>query len=182
MDLLPLQQLAAMSGGLLDGDAALACNRVITDSRSAQPGDLFVALRGEKFDGHAFLSDVASRGVKAALIEGACREIPSGLSVIRVRETLTALQNLAAEYRKTLPVRIVGITGSSGKTTTKDFTFSVLSKRMRGWCTSGNLNNHIGVPLTLLAGNRDAQMAVVEMGMNHAGEIAPLAAMSRPEA
>ena len=181
MDSLTLQQLAAMSGGFLEGDASLVLSRVITDSRSAQAGDLFVALRGERFDGHAFLSEVASRGVKAALVDGACREIPAGFSVIRVPETLAGLQQLAAEYRKTLPARIVGITGSSGKTTTKDFTFSVLSQRMTGWCTSGNLNNHIGVPLTLLSGNREAQMAVVEMGMNHAGEIAPLAAMSRPE-
>ena len=181
MDSLTLQQLAAMSGGFLEGDASLVLSRVITDSRSAQAGDLFVALRGERFDGHAFLSEVASRGVKAALVDGACREIPAGFSLIRVPETLAGLQQLAAEYRKTLPVRIVGITGSSGKTTTKDFTFSVLSQRMKGWCTSGNLNNHIGVPLTLLSGNSEAQMAVVEMGMNHAGEIALLAAMSRPE-
>jgi UDP-N-acetylmuramoyl-tripeptide--D-alanyl-D-alanine ligase len=181
MDLLTLQQLAGMSGGILEGDASVEVSRVTTDSRFAQSGDLFVALRGERFDGHAFLPEVVSKGVRAALVDGACREMPAGLSVIRVPETLIGLQNLAAGYRKTLPARIVGITGSSGKTTTKDFTFSVLSQRMKGWCTSGNLNNHIGVPLTLLAGDREFEMGVVEMGMNHSGEIAPLAAMARPE-
>jgi UDP-N-acetylmuramoyl-tripeptide--D-alanyl-D-alanine ligase len=88
---------------------------------------------------------------------------------------------LAANFRQSLPVRVVGVTGSSGKTSTKEFTFAVLSTRMPGWCTQGNLNNHIGVPLTLLGGSRGAQMAVVEMGMNHAGEIAPLAAMAKPD-
>lgn len=170
-----------MSGGYLDGDFSLEVSGVVTDSRSAKGGNLFVALRGERFDGHAFLGEVFAKGVRAAIVEAGCRVIPDGMSVIRVPDTLAGLQRLAAEYRKALPIRVVGITGSSGKTTTKDFTFSILSQRMSGWCTAGNLNNHIGVPLTLLAGSRDSEMAVIEMGMNHAGEIAPLAAMAQPE-
>lgn len=181
MEPLTLQKLAEMSAGVLDGDPSLEVTRVVTDSRSAKDGELFVALRGERFDGHAFLDEVFSKGVRSAFVEAGCRAVPEGMSVLRVPDTLAGLQRLAAEYRKTLPVRVVGITGSSGKTTTKDFTFSILSQRMSGWCTAGNLNNHIGVPLTLLAGGRDSEMAVIEMGMNHAGEIAPLAAMAQPE-
>lgn len=170
-----------MSGGVLEGDSSLEVSTVATDSRSAKGGDLFVALRGQHFDGHAFIGDVFAKGARAAFVDADCRRIPEGMSVIRVSDTLAGLQRLAAEYRKTLPVRVVGITGSSGKTTTKDFTFSILSQRMSGWCTAGNFNNHIGVPLTLLVGSRDSEMAVIEMGMNHAGEIAPLAAMAQPE-
>ena len=181
MDSLTLQKLAEMSGGVLDGDSSVEVSGVASDSRSAGSHDVFVALRGERFDGHMFLGDVFARRVRAAMVEADCRIVPEGMSLIRVADTLKGLQRLAAEYRKTLPARIVGITGSSGKTTTKDFTFSILSQQMRGWCTAGNLNNHIGVPLTLLEGNRQCEMAVVEMGMNHAGEIAPLAAMARPE-
>ena len=177
MDSLTLQKLAEMSGGVLDGDSSVEVSGVASDSRSAGSNDVFVALRGERFDGHMFLGDVFAKRVRAAMVETDCRIVPEGMSLIRVADTLKGLQRLAAEYRKTLPARIVGITGSSGKTTTKDFTFSILSQQMRGWCTAGNLNNHIGVPLTLLEGNRQCEMAVVEMGMNHAGEIAPLAAM-----
>jgi UDP-N-acetylmuramoyl-tripeptide--D-alanyl-D-alanine ligase len=181
MDTLTLHKLAEMSGGVPDGDVSLEVSRVVTDSRSVKPGELFVALRGEHFDGHAFLGEVFAKGVRTAVVEASCSVAPMGMSLIRVPDTLEALQKLASEYRRTLAVRVVGITGSSGKTTTKDFTFSILSQRMSGWCTAGNLNNHIGVPLTLLAGSRDCEMAVIEMGMNHAGEIAPLAAMAQPE-
>jgi UDP-N-acetylmuramoyl-tripeptide--D-alanyl-D-alanine ligase len=112
-----------MSGGVPDGDVSLEVSRVVTDSRSVKPGELFVALRGEHFDGHAFLGEVFAKGVRTAVVEASCSVAPMGMSLIRVPDTLEALQKLASEYRRTLAVRVVGITGSSGKTTTKDFTF-----------------------------------------------------------
>jgi UDP-N-acetylmuramoyl-tripeptide--D-alanyl-D-alanine ligase len=176
-----IQQIAAWAGGTLSGAPVVSVRRVVTDSRTAQPGDLFVALKGERFDGHDFIAAVAGQGASACLVQAGYGERPSGLAAVEVADTLVALQSLAAAWRRTLPVRVVGITGSSGKTSTKDFTHAILSSRLKGWCTQGNLNNHIGVPLTLLTGGEGDAFAVVEMGMNHAGEIAPLAAMARPE-
>lgn len=191
MDALSLQQIAQWSGGTLacepgSAPGLAAVHRVLTDSRGVRAGDLFVALRGERFDGHDFIPQVAefpgaASGGVAVLAERARGARPSGLAVVEVDDTLEALQKLAGAYRKTLSARTVGVTGSSGKTSTKDFVFGVLSSVFKGWCTQGNLNNHIGVPLTLLAADRSAQFGVVEMGMNHAGEIAPLAAMAAPE-
>lgn len=176
-----LQQIAAWAGGSLSGPPGVPVSRVVTDSRLVQPGDLFVALKGERFDGHGFLAEVAGRGATACLVERGRGERPAGFAAVEVEDTLLALQALASSWRRTLSARVVGITGSSGKTSTKDFTHAILSTRLGGWCTQGNLNNHIGVPLTLLAGNSQDAFAVVEMGMNHAGEIAPLAAMALPE-
>lgn len=185
MDSSSLSQISKWSGAAGGGRADIFIERITTDSRNAGSGDLFVALKGERFDGHHFVADVAAQNAVGAIVSsdwdpGVLRDRPE-FELLRVPDTLLALQNLASEYRRRLPARVVGITGSSGKTSTKDFTFSVLSTRLKGWCTQGNLNNHIGVPLSLLCGSRDAQMAVIEMGMNHAGEIAPLAAMARPD-
>ncbi len=180
MDVIPLQTIAAWCHGALTAPVGGSVSRVVTDSRKAGPGDLFVALRGERFDGSTFIEEVAQRGVAAILVQRGCGARPSGVSVVEVEDTLLALQQCAAAYRRILPVKVVGITGSSGKTSTKDFTFSILTEVYKGWRTEGNLNNHIGVPLTLLSGSRDAEVSVVEMGMNHAGEIAPLAAMASP--
>ena len=176
-----LQQIAAWAGGRLSGAPGAMVRRVVTDSRAVQAGDLFVALKGERFDGHDFIGAVTEQGAAGCLVQSGCGERPPGLAAVEVGDTLAALQHLAAAWRRTLPVRVVGVTGSSGKTSTKDFTHAILSGRLAGWCTQGNLNNHIGVPLTLLAGGMKDVFAVVEMGMNHAGEIAPLAAMARPE-
>ncbi len=181
MDATSLTQIAQWSGGVLFGETTSLVRRVVTDSRVATAGDLFVALQGERFDGHDYLEEVAARGVAGVLAQAGCGIRPAGLCVVEVEDTLAGLQRLAGAYRKTLPARIVGVTGSSGKTTTKDFTFAVLSEQWKGWCTQGNLNNHIGVPLTLLAGSSEHAVAVVEMGMNHAGEIAPLAELAIPE-
>jgi UDP-N-acetylmuramoyl-tripeptide--D-alanyl-D-alanine ligase len=176
-----IQQIAAWAGGRLSGAPDAMVRRVVTDSRVVQAGDLFVALKGDRFDGHDFIAAVMAQGAAGCLVQEGCGERPPGLTAVEVGDTLAALQHLAGAWRSTLPVRVVGITGSSGKTSTKDFTHAILSNRLSGWCTQGNLNNHIGVPLTLLAGGIGDAFAVVEMGMNHAGEIAPLAAMARPE-
>lgn len=176
-----VEQIAAWAGGRLLGAPGVQVRRVVTDSRAVQAGDLFVALKGDRFDGHDFIAAVTARGATGCLVQVGCGERPPGLATVEVGDTLAALQSLASAWRSTLPARVVGITGSSGKTSTKDFTHAILSSRRTGWCTQGNLNNHIGVPLTLLAGGVGDAFAVVEMGMNHAGEIAPLAAMARPE-
>lgn len=181
MDATSLQQISDWCGGRLHSGIASTVSRIVTDSRACLPGDLFVALTGERFDGNEFIGEVAGRGVSAVLAQTGKGQRPQGLSVIEVDDTLVALQKIGAAYRRSLSAKVVGITGSSGKTSTKDFAFAVLSSVFKGWCTSGNLNNHIGVPLTLLSGSASAGIAVVEMGMNHAGEIAPLAAMASPD-
>jgi len=176
-----VEQIAAWAGGRLSGAPGASVRRVVTDSRAVQPGDLFVALKGDRFDGHDFIAAVLAQGASGCLVQSGHGARPPGLNAVEVTDTLAALQSLAAAWRRTLPARVVGVTGSSGKTSTKDFTHAILSSRLNGWCTQGNLNNHIGVPLTLLAGGGGAAFAVVEMGMNHAGEIAPLAALAQPE-
>jgi UDP-N-acetylmuramoyl-tripeptide--D-alanyl-D-alanine ligase len=185
MDSVNLSEVAGWCGGQLKGRGDQEVRRVETDSRKVQPGDLFVALIGDRYDAHGFLKDVIERGASAALVQADRMEadgfVGADFSWVEVPDSLTGLQHLASGYRKRLPARVVGVTGSNGKTSTKEFTAAVLRSRMSVWATEGNLNNHIGVPLTLLRGNRDHGAAVIEMGMNHAGEIAPLAGMAAPE-
>ncbi len=178
-----LSQVAQWAGGrLLAGGADAKVASICTDSRSLKAGDLFIALRGENFDGHTFVPEAAKLGGIGAIVE----KVPPGLSasfgIIEVLDTLRALQSLSANYRASLPLKVVGVTGSNGKTSTKDFVTSVLGQRFRVAKTEGNLNNHIGVPLTLLRLDSTHEFSVVEMGMNHPGEIAPLAAMAKPDA
>jgi len=170
-------------GGLSRGSAAAEAAFVCTDSRALKPGALFVALRGEKFDGHDFIRQAAQSGAAGAVV---CQEpppdLPADFALIRVADTLAALQQMAAGYRRTLPMKVVNITGSNGKTSTKDFTAEVLARRGRVAKTEGNLNNHIGLPLTILRASREDNFGVFEIGMNHPGEIAPLARIARPDA
>lgn len=150
-----------------------------TDSRSLKKGDLFVALRGENFDGHTFLQAAVEAGALGAIVERA-QTVPEGFVLIEVADTLAALQGVASKYRATLPMKVVGITGSNGKTSTKDLTAAVLERKFSVLKTEGNLNNHIGLPLTLLRAGKVHEFGVIEMGMNHPGEIAPLAKMAAP--
>jgi UDP-N-acetylmuramoyl-tripeptide--D-alanyl-D-alanine ligase len=172
-----LEEVARFSGGrLVRGDPALAVDRLHTDTRTLGAGDCFVALRGDRFDGHAFVREVKSRGAVAALVSTPeLPDLPEDLGLVEVPDTLEALQRFAATYRRLLPVRTVGITGSSGKTSTKELIAAVLRTRFRTKATEGNLNNHIGVPLTLLRLEEDDEFGVIEMGMSHPGEIAELA-------
>jgi UDP-N-acetylmuramoyl-tripeptide--D-alanyl-D-alanine ligase len=169
-------------GRLSRGNPAATANAVSTDSRALEPGSLFVALRGEKFDGHDFLPQVAQSGAAGAVVEEAPADIPSDFALLLVDDTLAALQRMAASYRRTLPMKVINITGSNGKTSTKDFTAAVLSRRGRVAKTQGNLNNHIGLPLTILRASSREDFGVFEIGMNHPGEIAPLARIARPDA
>ena len=178
----PLQQLAnAMSGSLLQGgEDCVVSAGVSTDTRNVPDGALFFALKGENFDAHQFLSKAADSGA-GALVVHEDSNLPDGLPVVLVNDTLEALQALAGWYRVELGIPVVAITGSNGKTSTKDFTRSVLSQRFRVNATLGNLNNHIGLPLTVLATEEDDEVGVFEMGMNHSGELTPLCEIGQPD-
>lgn len=154
---------------------------VSTDSRTLQAGNLFIPLVGETFDGHRFARQAIDAGAAALLWQADREDPPTEVPVIFVQDTLRALQQLAAAYRRELPVRIVGVTGSNGKTTTKDMIAACLATTYTVHKTEGNLNNHIGLPLTLLAMKEETQMAVLEMGMSARGEISLLSSLARPE-
>ena len=182
MNATPLHKIAAWARGtILTGNAAAMVANVCTDSRAIKAGDLFIAIRGEKFDGHDFLAEAARIGAAGAIVEKSTADLPSNFTVIQVADTVLALQALATAYRSTLSLKAVCITGSNGKTSTKDLTASILAQRFSVTKTAGNLNNHLGVPLTLLRANSAHQAGVFEIGMNHIGEITPLAAMVRPD-
>src|SRR5690606_37325321 len=123
---------------------------ICTDTRALKAGDLFLALSGENFNGHTFLAEAAKRGAIGAVVSEDIPGLPQDFAVLRVPDTLTALQNAAAAYRQTLPLQVVNITGSNGKTSTKDLVAGVLAERLQVCRTEGNLNNHIGLPQTVL--------------------------------
>jgi len=178
-----LEEVARFSGGsVIKGDPSLSVNRLHTDTRTLLSGDCFVALQGDRFDGHTFVREVKAHGAVAALVSSrALTDLPESLGLVEVPDTLAALQCFAANYRQLLSVRTIGVTGSSGKTSTKELIAAVLRTRFKTKATEGNLNNHIGVPLTLIRLDEGDEFGVVEMGMNHPGEIAPLARMTAPE-
>lgn len=156
--------------------------RISTDTRTLQQGDLFVALRGARFDAHELLAEARSAGAAAAVVSRIPDDAPEGLDFFRVEDTLHALGGLAKYRRERAQARVVGVVGSNGKTTTKDLLRAALSARYRIHATQGNLNNQIGVPLTLLAAPLDAEVLVIEMGTNEPGEIAILSGIVRPDA
>jgi UDP-N-acetylmuramoyl-tripeptide--D-alanyl-D-alanine ligase len=179
-----LEEVARFCGGrLIKGDPSLPVDRLHTDTRTLLAGDCFVALQGDRFDGHAFVPQVKNHGAVAALVSNRLNlsDVPDDLGLVEVPDTLEALQRFAANYRQLLSVRTIGVTGSSGKTSTKEMIASVLRTRFKTKATEGNLNNHIGVPLTLVRFDEDDEYGVVEMGMNHPGELAPLVRMTAPE-
>jgi UDP-N-acetylmuramoyl-tripeptide--D-alanyl-D-alanine ligase len=184
MDALSLRQIAEFAGAEIQrGKAETMIERVSTDSRTVKADELFVALRGEKFDAHTFLEQVGKAGAAGAIVsQEPPPDLPENFAILRASDTLLAYQNLAANYRKTLPLKVLGITGSNGKTSTKDFAASILGRAFRVTKTEGNFNNHVGLPRTVLEANRDDQFAVWELGMNHPGEIAALARIASAEA
>lgn len=180
-----LKQIADWADGrLIQGRPSDRIVCVSTDSRTAGPGDLFVALKGDRFDGHDFIDQVSAQGAVAILVSQlnlATERFPG--AIIHVRQPLAALQELALQYRRSLPdLFVVGVTGSNGKTSTKDFLAAVLSRSGNVNATLGNLNNHIGLPLTVLRTAADHVSGVWEMGMSHPGEIEVLAEIARPDA
>ncbi|CAN7303176.1 UDP-N-acetylmuramoyl-tripeptide--D-alanyl-D-alanine ligase [Duganella sp. LjRoot269] len=175
------QILPSIAGARLIGAGEVVFNGVSTDSRSVMAGNLFVALRGEVFDAHQFLAQVAEQGVAAAIVE----ELPDGwnLPAIVVPDTLTALGQIANYWRRQFAMPVIGVTGSNGKTTVKEMIATILAAahgEEGRLATRGNLNNEIGVPLTLFRMEAKQQSAVVELGMNHPGEIGRLSAIAEP--
>ncbi|MFZ5596337.1 MAG: UDP-N-acetylmuramoyl-tripeptide--D-alanyl-D-alanine ligase [Bacillota bacterium] len=178
---LSVQKIAgAISGEILAAGSGTGFCSVCTDSRAVKPGDLFFALRGERFDGHEFAVRALESGAAGVVLERPVDGVPAGSAVIRVEDTTRALQDLAAFNRVMSGVPLVGVTGSSGKTTTKDLIHCVLSARFNTLKTEGNFNNELGVPLTLLRVDGEHQAAVVEMAMRGAGEIDFLSRLARP--
>lgn len=151
---------------------------VQTDTRKLKPGDLFFALKGPNFNGNSFAQDAINNGAACVVIDEAAFEIPG--KTFLVPDVLTALQELALHHRKTFTIPFIAITGSNGKTTTKELVHAVLSTTFKTYTTEGNLNNHIGVPLTILKMKGDAEMAVIEMGANHVKEIASYCKIALP--
>src|SRR5206468_6885441 len=132
---------------------------------------------------HKFVEDVAGNGAAGAMVDREWQGQVSGkFAIIRAQDTLLAYQNLAANYRRSLPIRVLAITGSNGKTSTKDFSASVLGRKFRVTKTQGNFNNHVGLPRTILEATARDEVAVWEIGMNHPGEVAPLAKIAAPDA
>jgi len=164
----------------LVGDGAMPILRVHTDTRTLQPGDLFVALKGERFDGNTMLAEARARGAVAAIAHGGLAA--AGLAGVEVPDTLAALGALGAGWRAQFKLPLIAVTGSNGKTTVTQMIAAVLtaSAGERALATAGNFNNEIGVPLTVLRLQAQHQLAVVELGMNHPGEIARLGAIARP--
>lgn len=172
----------ALNAKLIQGNEGIECSRVSTDTRSLNPGDLFFALVGENFDAHNFLDKAVTAGAGALVLSRAVPGLNSDLPVILVEDTLKALQQLAGYNRRLFNIPVVGITGSNGKTTTKDMVAVVLEQNGRTLKTKANFNNEIGMPMTLLELDETYDAAVVEMGMRGLGEIDLLAGLAQPSA
>ena len=179
--------LNALEGQLLQGDLACPFRGVSINSRTVVRGELFVCIKGDRFDGHDFLADVIEKKVGGIIISDP-EKLPSKPVrseeepfVIHVQDTLKALQDLASFQRKRFPFQVVAITGTNGKSTTKEMIASILETKFKTLKTQGNLNNHIGVPLTLLKREPSHEMGVLELGMSAAGEIKRLAEIAQPD-
>lgn len=180
--------VSATGGTLLAGSTTTVANDLVVDSRRVAPGCVFVALPGEKVDGHTFLSSAIESGARALLVSRPAGELVEALAAASVRDVavvavddcVRALQDLASYHRSRLHCEVVGVTGSTGKTTTKDFLDSVLSGISRVISTEGNRNNELGVPLTVLRAGADTDVLVVEMGMRGLGQISRLCEIARP--
>jgi UDP-N-acetylmuramoyl-tripeptide--D-alanyl-D-alanine ligase len=181
MDRLSLQDLATATGGRLESaNPRAACARISTDSREIQPGDVFWALSGERFDGHDFIDDALKRGAQLAVCRrdrAARRAFPR----LIVDDTLAALGRLAHWCRGRQEALVVAVTGSVGKTTTKDLIHAALGRQFHGMCSPGNFNNAVGLPKSLLAIERAHEYAILELGASREGEIRELAALAAPE-
>lgn len=180
-----LESLAAAAAGrILSGEPQMPVGNVTTDTRTLQRGDFFVALRGPRFDGNAFVGDALNRGAAGAMVDTGFEERADVLTrgaIVQVADTTRGLQDLARTVRTAAATKVIAITGSAGKTTTKETIAAFLGKRFQVVKNKGNLNNHIGLPLSLLQLRTGPDVAVMELGMNHAGEISTLVAIADPD-
>jgi UDP-N-acetylmuramoyl-tripeptide--D-alanyl-D-alanine ligase len=178
-----IDEIARATGGVVFGDAAGVVSGISTDSRQVRAGELFVALKGERFDGHDFIVATSSRGVRVFLAESAwlaANAIPAGVTVVAVQDTLRGFGDLAAYHRRRFAIPVVGATGSNGKTTVKEMLAGILLLTGKGLKTAGNLNNLIGLPQMLFELNEAHRWAILEMGMSEPGEIDRLAELATP--
>lgn len=180
MEKITIKQLVQATGAELKGSTEGSVEEIVRDSREVRQGSLFVAIAGEKVDGHRFIASAWERGAKAVLSQQSV-SVPEGCSLLVVPDTLKALGQIAAYYRSLFSVPVVAVTGSVGKTSCKDMVAAALSGGLRTVKTEANFNNHIGVPLTLFGLDHETQAAVIEMGMNHFGEIDYVAQMAKPD-
>ncbi|AIS52711.1 UDP-N-acetylmuramoyl-tripeptide--D-alanyl-D-alanine ligase MurF [Thermoanaerobacter kivui] len=184
MELLVKELINAVEGKLVNGNTNVKITGISTDSRKITKGELFVPLKGERFDGEDFVKDAVSSGA-VAVITADLRNVEllkdTTVAVIYVKDTLTAFHEIAAYYRKKFDIPFIAVTGSSGKTTTKDMIAEVLSKKYAVLKTGGNFNNEIGLPLTIFRLESYHQIAVVEMGMSGIGEIKRLKEIAKPQ-
>lgn len=165
----------------LGGDPTLSINGVSINSRDELTGKLFIPIKGERFNGHEFVKDAIGKGAVASLWDKSEPNYPTNVPLVFVEDTLLALQQLAESYRDELNIKIVGVTGSNGKTSTKDMVYSVLSTVYKVQKTEGNYNNHLGLPLTILQATEETDVLVLEMGMSSRGEIELLSKLSKPD-
>ena len=182
LDQMTLENIAKACGGTYVGDDALRGSEItgaVIDSRQAEPGYLYIPIRGERVDGHRFIPDVFAKGALAVLSEEPL-ENPAG-PYIQVASSEQALKDIAEFYRSTLGIKIIGITGSVGKTSTKEMISAVLSQKYNVLKTEGNFNNEIGLPLTILRIRREHEVAVVEMGISEFGEMHRIAKVAKPD-
>lgn len=179
---LTLENIVRVTGGAWHGETDLLSQEVTsitTDSRKAEPGCLFVPIVGERADGHDYIPQVAASGALCTLSEKDLKEAP--ISYIRVESSLQAIKDIAAFYLEQMDIPVVGVTGSVGKTSTKEMIASVLSQKYDTLKTQGNFNNELGLPLTVFRLREEHQIAVLEMGINHFGEMTRLASIARPD-
>lgn len=180
-----LQAIAEACGGLLHGcdeDASRLVESVVIDSRNAKEGSLFIAIKGKRADGHSFIAQVYDKGAVCCISEIKLdSDVTKGKPYIEVKSSLQALKDIAEYYRSRLDVKVVGVTGSVGKTSTKEAIAAVLSQRYNVYKTAGNFNNEIGLPLTVFGLTEETQAAVLEMGISDFGEMTRLARIAKPD-
>ena len=179
MNKLSLAEVAQVTDAEKNSDAEIFFEGVSTDSRKITSGELFVALKGENCNGESFAKDAFNKGAAAVLVSKTAKRIPDGV-ILKVDDTLTAYRQIAGAWRDRFDIPVVAVTGSNGKTTTKDLTAAALSGLGHVQKTSGNFNNEIGVPMTLLELQEKHNAAVVEIGMRGLGQIETLAKVVKP--
>ena len=178
--MITLKEILKATGGTLEQTGNSYFSGISTDSRHIKKGDLFIPIKGDKFDGHRFIEIALKSGASGALTSKKIK-LPRGKTIIHVKDTLKAFHEIAKAFKERFDIRLIGITGSSGKTTTKDMLASILSRTGRTLKTEENFNNEIGVPKTLLSLSKSHKFAVIEMAMQGAGEIKELARITRPD-
>jgi UDP-N-acetylmuramoyl-tripeptide--D-alanyl-D-alanine ligase len=177
---LTFRQIAEMTGGEIVQGGEIACDSVVIDSREIKPDSAFFAIKGDRLDGHQFMTQALATA-RGAVVSQVPENVPADKAIVRVADTTVALQNLARSIRERYPFTLIGITGSAGKTTTKEMIATLVGSEKRTFKSWGNFNNLIGCPLCIDNTPDDAEVVVSEMGMNHKGEIAQLAGLSHPD-